>query len=304
LISPHAIASQQAPSISQPSAVHPQASVAQPDDVRTVYVVVTEKDGTPIPDLRLEDFSVLENREPQQVLEVSSASSAPLVMCVLVDSSGSERQNVSRNKNLEILSRFLATVITQSDNALIVTFNEDFYRLTGITNSLSELRAGLGKIARTQPRGSTALYDGMYACAGAMSKKQNDRKTILVFSDFEDNTSHYSLEKTVAHVRETGVSVFAFVESEPSASKKSRKRGWETATQIAHESGGLALSFESPRDLEAALGHLQLFLRTSYVLKYRATGRPDKAKVVPLKIDVQRKGVSIFAPQSRPPATP
>ena len=134
-----------------------------------------------------------------------------------------------------------------------------------------------------------------------MSKKQNDRKTILVFSDFEDNTSHYSPEKTVAHVRETGVSVFAFVESEPSASKKSRKRGWETATQIAHESGGLVLSFESPR---AALGHLQLFLRTSYVLKYRATGRPDKAKVVPLKIDVQRKGLSIFAPQSRPPATP
>jgi len=68
-------------------------------------------------DLRLEDFSVLENREPQQVLEVLSASSAPLVMCVLADSSGSERQNVSRNKNLEILSRFLATVITQSDNA-------------------------------------------------------------------------------------------------------------------------------------------------------------------------------------------
>jgi hypothetical protein len=178
------LAFHQETSDSEQTAPQPGSNTKQSGDVRTVFMAVAEKDGTPMPNLKLEDFSVLENGEPQQPIELSSASSVPLAMCVMVDSTGSEVWNPSRHKELEILSRFFGTAITASDVALVVSFNEDSYRESGVTNNLSELRAGLGKIAKTPLHGSTAVYDSMYDCDEAMSKDLSKRKIILVLSDF------------------------------------------------------------------------------------------------------------------------
>lgn len=293
----------QAPLGSSPSAPPQQSASAQTGDVRTVYIAVAEKDGTPIPNLRLEDFSVLENGEPQRIIEVTSAASTPLVVCLLVDSSGSERTNPARRDDLELLSRFLASAITESDKAVIVEFNEDLYRVTKVTNDLAELRAGLRQIAKTPPRGATALYDALLECAKGVPIEPNKRQIVLVLSDFEDNASRNSVERTVPSLQATGTAVFGLVEFDPSVhGYKDRKRGPSAAQRIAKDSGGSAYEVKSPTDVETALNQLQLLLRTSYVVKYHATGKSKKNKLVTLRIEVQRKEAFVFAPQARPPA--
>jgi VWFA-related protein len=288
------------------SSVPPQQPyAAQPGEVRTVYVAVTEKDGTPIPNLEPEDFSVSENKESRQVVEVASAPQTPLILCLLVDSSGSERGNPSRGKNLGMVFRFLTKAITESDKAFIVSFNDDSSRVTGITNRLSELRTGIIKIANSEPRGSTALYDSLTESIKAMPSDQTVRKIVIVLGDFEDNVSRISLEKTVSYVRQSSASVFALVESDSSAhDRHNQKRGWEAAQRITKESGGLAFNFESSNDLETAFRKLQSVLRPTYIIRYRATENLKNGKSPPPKVDVPGRNALVLVTNVPTPAVP
>jgi Ca-activated chloride channel family protein len=290
---------------SGPSTALQQPSDATPSgDVRKVYVAVAEKDGTPIENLRLEDFSVAENGEPQQILGVSSASAAPLALGVLVDWSLSARNRPLAHDELELLWQFLKTAVTKSDKALVVAFDDVPRRVSGMTNDLPKLHAGLAEISNASPRGSTALYDSLDEVSSDIAKDANPRKIVVVLSDFEDNTSRSSLAKMLPRVVETGVTVFALFESNELGSRKAETKGWRTAQLIAKESGGFAYSVKASANLAAALNQLLVALRSSYLVEYRAAGKANKHNVVPLKVEVRRTGASVFAPEYRAPALP
>jgi VWFA-related protein len=294
----------QTPPNSSP-AIPQQSSDATPSgDVRKVYVAVADRDGTPTENLRLEDFLVTENGEPQQILGVSSAAATPLVLGILVDWSLSARSKPLVRDELELLWQFLKAAITKSDKALVVAFDDLPRRVSGITNDLPKLHAGLAEISNASPRGSTALYDSLEEVSSDIAKDSNARKIVVVLSDFEDNTSRSSLAKTLPRVIETGVTVFALFESHEPGSGKAQINGWRTARLIAKESGGFAYSVKASANLAAALNQLLVALRSSYLVEYRATGRANKHKVVPLKVEVRRPGTSVFAPEYRGPAAP
>jgi hypothetical protein len=108
----------------------------------------------------------------------------------------------------------------------------------------------------------------------------------------------------VTHLQEAGAIVFALVKFESGAADFKKKPGWVAAERISEGTGGSAYGIKSPSDLVAALNQLQVLLRSSYVLKYRAAGKPDKNKFVALKIDVQRNDASVPATRSSPRAIP
>jgi hypothetical protein len=53
---------------------------------------------------------------------------------------------------------------------------------------------------------------------------------------------------------------------------------------MAEETGGIALSFESPGELDAGLNRIQALLENSYLLKYRPNGPPRKNTTVKVKL--------------------
>src|ERR1700722_2072263 len=281
-------------------AIPQQPSEATPSgDVRKVYVAVADRDGTPTENLRPEDFLVTENGQPQRILGVSSAAETPLVLCILVDWSLSARNRPLVRDELELLWRFLKTAITKSDKALIVAFDDVPRRVSEITNDLPKLHAGLAEISNASPRGSTALYDSLEEVSSDIAKDSNARKIVVVLSDFEDNTSRSSLEKTLPRVVEAGVTVFTLFESNELRSGKAETKGWRAARLIAKESGGFAYSVKASANLAAALNQLLVALRSSYLVEYRAAGRANRHNVVPLKVEVRQPGASVFAPEYR-----
>lgn len=245
-----------------------------------------------------------ENGEPQQILGVSSAAATPLVLGILVDWSGSARNSPLVRDELELLWQFLKAATTNSDKALVMAFDDVPRRVSGITNDLQELRAGLAEISNASPRGSTALYDSLEEVSSDIAKDRNARKIVVVLSDFEDNTSRSSLEKTLSRVVDTGVTVFTLFESNELGSGKAETKGWRTARLIAKESGGFAYSVKASANLAAALNQLLVALRSFYLVEYRAAGKANKHNVVPLKVEVRRAGASVFAPEYRGPAAP
>jgi VWFA-related protein len=208
----------------KPSPATPQqpSDAMQAGEVRKVYVAVAGRDGTPRENLQLEDFLVTENGEPQRILGVTSAAATPLVLGILVDWSLSARNRPLVRDELELLWRFLKAAITKSDKALAVAFDDVPRRVSGITNNLPKLHAGLAEISNASPRGSTALYDSLMEVSSDIAKDSNARKIVVVLSDFEDNTSRSSLEKTLPRVVETGVTVFTLFESNELGSGRPR----------------------------------------------------------------------------------
>jgi VWFA-related protein len=280
------------------------SDATQSGEVRRVYVAVAGRDGTPTENLRLEDFLITENGEPQQILGVTSATATPLVLGILVDWSLSARNTPLVRDELELLWQFLKTAITKSDQALVVAFDDVPRRVSGITNDLPKLQAGLAEISNASPRGSTALYDSLVEVSSNIAKAGNARKIVVVLSDFEDNASRSSLEKTLPRVVDTGVAVFTLFESNELGSGKAETKGWRTARLIAKETGGFAYSVKASANLAAALNQLLVALRSSYLVEYRAAGRPNRHNVVPLKVEVRGAGATVFAPEYRGSAAP
>ncbi len=182
-------------------------------------------------------------------------------------------------------------------------FSLDATGLTKQTNDLAELQAGLKKIAGTKRYGATSLNDCLVAAAEAMPQEVGERKVILVMSDFEDNTSRNSLEKTVLRMHEMGTTVYPLVDREPPTySERAKRIALKAADAIAKETGGIGYVFNKPQELEKALEQVHNVLRNSYVLKFRTTVTAKKGKSVAVKIAVQRDGVKVVAASERFPA--
>jgi Ca-activated chloride channel homolog len=292
-----------------PSGRWTQTSIAQNaannSDIRVAYVTVMDNKRAPIADLKREDFSVIENGVSQQLVNVSHASEEPLILGVMIDVSGSAFVEKSRHERLNVLLRFLASAVGSNEEAYITAFGMSSLRLTGITNNPTELLAGLKQVDEAHPYGGTALFDSLITVVSTMPPGLLGRKILVVLSDFEENSSHHSLDEAIFRAQQTGTTVFALVEpgDHPRLSRKPN-RGSKLAKRFAEESGGEAYLIESPKDMEIALQHLQLLLKSSYAVKYHASAQPKKDGSVPLKIDVHRKDATLIATHQRPPALP
>jgi Ca-activated chloride channel homolog len=254
------------------------ASDPERSEVRAVYVFAVGEDGTVLTDLKRGDFQVLENDHEREVVDASPAPPFPIVIALSVDTSGSERYDQARIGKLNVLYHFLTHTLSTADKGLISTFNEDFFFETRLTGDTAELRQGILKVADTPRRGSTAVYDSIVGSIEALSKEQNSCKFVLVLSDFEDNVSRTSLEKTIRAVQKAGVPVFPLLEIS-STDRAKHPRGLVAARKVARESGGAVFGAEPPEDLGKSLAALRLAIRSAYLVKYRtAAAPPDTQK--------------------------
>ena len=125
-------------------------------DVTRVNVLftVTDKRGRFVTDLVQNDFQVLENKKPQNILEFTAESDLPLRIAILVDTSNSIRERFRFEQEAAI--QFLSKVLRPGqDHAIIVGFdsvpNPD--ELTGdlevLSKSLRDMRPGGGTSCTT-----------------------------------------------------------------------------------------------------------------------------------------------------------
>jgi len=293
-------AKQQTPSGSTTQEPTVQGEAARDNDVETAYVAVLDKKGNAVTDLKREEFSVKQDGAAREIVEVESETKTPLIIGVLMDVSGSTHSDTARREKMRTFTSFFSQVIQSSDEAIVAGFADRCSAVTGLTNDAVELRTGLQKIAEARPSGATALYDCLVSAAETLEKERGRRRVILAMSDFEDNTSRQSLQKTVLRMQETGTAVFPLVElTLPTDSRRARKQALEAANAIAKESGGAAYVFDKPQGLETALERIRIVLRNSYALKYRTSGAAKKGKSTALKIEVQRKHVRVVAAGGR-----
>jgi Ca-activated chloride channel family protein len=253
------------------------ASDPEQSEVRTVYVSAVGKDGKVLADLKRGDFQVFENDQEREVVDASPAPPLRFVIALTVDTSRSEHYDQARIGKLNVLYRFLTQTLSTTDKGLISTFNSDFFFETRLTADAAELRKGILKVADTPRRGATAVYDSIVGSIEALSKEQDSFKFVLVLSDFEDNVSRNSLEKTIRAAQQAGAPVFPLMESS-STDRAKHAHVLEAARKVARESGGVVFDADPPEDLGKSLAMLQLATHGAYIVKYRTGAGPPNSK--------------------------
>jgi Ca-activated chloride channel family protein len=238
-----------------------------------LHATVLDKKGHMVNDLKENDFRVWEDNVPQK-LSVFSHADIPVTMGIVIDDSGSMKE-----KRASVNAAALTFVKTSNpqDQVFVVNFNDVYYLDTpgDFANNLEELKAALDKI---DSRGGTALYDAIYASLDHLKLGNRDKKTLLVITDGEDNSSRYTFEELIRYAQKSNAVIYTIGllgEEEPGGHFKMKgggpRRSAKVLRKIAEVTGGEAYF---PRSLDEVSGTCEQIahdIRNQYTLAYYPT---------------------------------
>jgi Ca-activated chloride channel homolog len=240
-------------------------------DVNRVNMLftVSDKKGRFVTDLKKEDFEILEEKKPQQIMEFVAESDLPLRLAVLIDTSNSVRERFRFQQEAAI--EFINSVVRPQDRAIVVSFDsgpELIADLTADTNKLAQAVRSL------RPGGGTSLYDAIYYASH--DKLQQDqprhkfRRALIVLSDGDDNNSRYSRDQALEMAQKADVVVYAISTNNSGMEKD----GDKVLKYFTKETGGLVFFPFKVQDLSQSFENIANELRHQYNLLYR----PEPAK--------------------------
>src|SRR5256884_7000319 len=215
--------------------------------------------------LKPENFRVLEDKVEQK-LSIFKREDIPVSMGLVIDNSGSMRDKRPRVNQAALT---LVEASNKQDEAFVVNFNDDFYLDLDkdFTSSVPELKEALERI---DSRGSTALYDAVIGSIDHLKKAGRDKHVLLIVTDGEDNSSHFTLEKTIHEIQKTDTVIYT-IGLLSQESKKSAKKARRALEDIARASGGVSYFPENVEDVHNICQQVAHDIRNQYTLAYYPT---------------------------------
>lgn len=156
----------------------------------TVPVSVTDRQGRFVPNLRKEDFVVLENGV-EQPIAYFEPTEKPFTVALLLDTSASTRFHLWEIKEAAIA---FAKQLRPQDRVLVVTFSDQVLLLTEVTNDFNVISTVIQ--ANALGGNSTRLYDAVDLVIRERLDKIPGRKAIVLFTDGVDTSSYLATYDT------------------------------------------------------------------------------------------------------------
>jgi VWFA-related protein len=227
-----------------------------------LHTAVFDDRGKFVEGLARDNFRVYEDKVEQQ-LSLFKREDIPVSMGLVIDNSGSMSD---KRPSVNEAALTLVQNSNSQDESFVVNFNDDFYLDLDkdFTNSIPELKEAL---ERVDARGSTALYDAIIGSLDHLKKGTKEKKVLLIVTDGEDNTSRYSLEKTIREIQKTDTVIYTIglLSQEKKRDAKTAKRA---LTEIAQASGGVAYFPENLADVHSICEQVAHDIRHQYTLGY------------------------------------
>lgn len=241
--------------------------VMEETDVRLVelYTTVVGRNGRPLGDLARDDFRVVENGDPQEIVRFDRLESLPIHVALLLDTSASMKDSLPEVRQAAL--GFLESTVTPKDRAAIVTFSEAPQIATKLTNDLGALSRGLAGLKAER---STALYDSIVYTLFYL-KGIRGQRVVLVLSDGEDRRSEHSFDEMLEAAVREGVTVYAI-----GLDLKKLAAGRGALAKLAAETGGRSFFIKDVSELDAIYAEIGHEVRSQYLLVYQSShGRED-----------------------------
>jgi Ca-activated chloride channel family protein len=257
--------------------------------VRTVsiYATVLDDNGRLVPDLRRDDFTVLEDGKPVE-LTLFSNEPQPFTAVVMLDTSA------SMTANLDLLSSAAEQFLLRLhpvDRARVGAFNDKIQLSDAFTNNRDSLIEDLRELQFGNP---TRLNDAIGVSLDAL-EPVDGRRVVLMFTDGEDTASKTGFRTVLDRARNEEVMVYAIgLESEYfNGMRLQRSRPSRDRRKIADETGGGYFELKKTDELAPTFTRVAQELRSQYLLGFSPVlldGKPHK-----LEVRLKRPGLTARA---------
>ncbi len=254
-------------------------------DVSRVNLLFTvaDKKGRFVTDLKKEDFEIVENKKPQNVLEFTAESNLPLRLGILIDTSNSIRERFRFEQEAAVA--FVDSLMRPEDKATVVSFDTSAELVADLTGDTEVL----GKAIRSlRPGGGTALYDAMFfTCRDKLMLDQprhKFRRAMVLITDGDDNQSRYTRDQALELAQKADVVVYTISTN----ISRIASEGDKVLRYFAGETGGLAFFPFKAQDLSQSFENIANELRHQYNVLYRP--EPLKTDGLWHSIDLRVKG--------------
>jgi Ca-activated chloride channel family protein len=248
----------------------PQPTFRSGTQVVPLYVTVTDATGRLVAGLTRDDFTVLDNGVPQQLV-VFENEPVPFSASLMIDTS------LSMTLNLDLVKRGAEQFLMRlepTDQAMVGAFNDKIQFACDLTNDRETLIGSLNDLGFGNP---TRLYDSVDQSIEELRRSDN-RKVVLVFTDGDDTASKASLGKVIERSRAEEVMIYAIgLRSEMRVgTQRVTTRPDRGLKRLADETGGGFFELKDTDELGPTFTKVAQELRSQYVLGFSPAGVDGK----------------------------
>jgi VWFA-related protein len=227
-------------------------------DLVQITAVVTDDHNQFVTGLTQNDFVVTEDGKRQKLTNFS-AGTTPLELVTAIDVSSSVTPALPGMK--KAAARFLAG-LEDRDRVTVLGFNDNIFTLARRTTDAAVRDKAIGRLAAW---GGTALYDAMVKALDVLAG-QSGRRSLVLFTDGDDQNSHVTMEDALAQVEASDAVIYAI-----GAGRAGRDKDLQKLLQkITKTSGGRAFFNEGATGLDDTFAAILDDLHHQYTLAYPA----------------------------------
>jgi Ca-activated chloride channel homolog len=227
-----------------------------------VITTVLDAQGRLVPNLEREEFTILDNGKPQDVVFFQN-DVQPFTVVVMLDYSASMTANLDLLKSAT--EQFLLRLLP-ADRGQVGSFSDKIQFSGTFTNDRDDLIFALDDLQFGNP---TRLYDAINASMD-MLKDVDGRKVVLVFTDGDDTASRVGFGDVLDQARDQEMMIYAIgLESEYfNGQRMVRSRPAGALKRLAEETGGGYFELKKNADLAPTFTRVAQELHSQYTVGF------------------------------------
>jgi Ca-activated chloride channel family protein len=250
-----------------------------------INALVSDRYGMFVGRLTPSQFRVVEDGVPQQILHFATEE-APLEIVIAVDISGSMGAALDELKRA--VRQFIAR-LKRSDQVTLVAFNEEMFVLAQREQDRAKLSEAIDRLTVF---GGTTLYDVIIRSLEMLSRQQG-RRSLIVFSDGDDESSQASFAVVDRALRGSDATLFMVALGRGREQADLR----ETVQALSEPTGGRGLFADTPADLDKAFTELLDELTHQYLIGFESTNKAKDGAWRKLEVEVPGTSYRVRARQ-------
>jgi VWFA-related protein len=261
--------------------------------VVTLDVVATTQNGEIIPGLKKENFRVLEDGQPQAILNFAP-SEAPITMVILLEFSA--RFYGWFGYEAKYWSQALFPNLSQKDWVALVTFDMKPRTEVDFTQNKDEVQEAIYHLF-VPGFSESNIFDALLDTTDRM-KDVKGKKAILVLASGVDTFSKHTLDQTMKKLRGSDTSIFVVGLDRPLTNYLDMHRSLGAITRMdylqgenqmktfAQMTGGYAWFPQFDGEIPGIMKEVAAFLRHQYSLSYTPTNQSQDGKFRKIKVEL------------------
>lgn len=235
-----------------------------------ILATVLDGDGRLVPDLVQDDFTVLDNGKPQNLVFFQN-DVQPFTVVVTMDFSASMTAHLDLLK--AAAEQFILRMLPE-DRGQVGAFSDKIMFSGRFTNDRDDLILSLQDLQYGNP---TRLYDAIDASIDLLDEADG-RRVVLVFTDGEDTASRRNFNDVLTKARQNEIMVYVIgLQSEFfNGARMVRSRPSPALRRLADETGGGYFELKRTSELAPTFTRVAQELHSLYALGFTPTSFDGK----------------------------